>query len=100
MAERTASEVADAIDMFPGAPQFPPKLPDDELRVLRYLPDWDTVTEIHEGDAAAARRLEKRGLVKLRRWKDDPIQYMPTLYGGKMPASGVREATPAPQEPR
>lgn len=91
------------VDLFPDAPVFPVALPDDELRVLRYLPDWDavaqTVTRIDDGDYAAARRLEKRGLIKLSRWKDDPIQVYPELYGGKLPAAtSIRALTPTAEE--
>lgn len=74
-------------DLFPDALRFPPALPDDELRVLRYLPIWDTVTKIETGDEAPARRLEKRGLIKIERAKDDPIQFGYTLYGGKLYAA-------------
>lgn len=79
-------------DLFPDAPRFSVTLPEDELRVLSYLPDWEAVTRIDDRDEAAARRLEKRGLIKLHRWKDDPIAIRAALYGGKLPAANMRLA--------
>ena len=75
------------LDLFPDAPQFPPALPDDELRLLASLPIYDTTREIDWCEEAAARRLEKRGLIKIHRQKDDPIAIRPTMYAGKLPAA-------------
>ena len=75
--------------LFDQLPEFPPSLPDDELRLLAQLPDWGTVTEVDEADYPAARRLAKRGLIKIRREKDDPIALMPTWYAGRLPASRI-----------
>lgn len=73
--------------LFENLPQFPPALPDDELRLLAKLPDYSdrqSVTAVNEDEEAACRRLEKRGLIKVHRWKDDPVAYRPTLYAGKL----------------
>ena len=75
------------MDMFPDAPRFPPSLPDDEISLLAKLPDWDTVTKVDEDDEPAARRLEKRGLIKMHRWKDDDLAIRPTMYAGKLETS-------------
>lgn len=80
-------------DLFDGLPEYPPALPDDELELLRDLPDWDTVQEVPQGLEAAARRLAARGLVKTCRWRDDPISTHRTLYAGRLPAAALRSAT-------
>lgn len=85
--------------LFDAPPQFPPALPDDELRLLASLPDYDTVRELAPEEAAAARRLERRGLVKLHRWKDDPIAIRPILYAGRLPTSRVALARIVPEPP-
>jgi hypothetical protein len=77
--------------LFEDLPEFPSALPGDELRLLAHLPEWDTVEAIEPEDEAAARRLERRGLVRLHRWKDDPISIRPTLYGGKLSSAQLRE---------
>lgn len=78
--------------LFERLPEFPPALPDDELRLLATLPDYDTVREIEPDEEAACRRLEKRGLVKVHRWKDDPIAIRPTMHAGRLPAARPRDA--------
>jgi hypothetical protein len=82
-------------DLFPEAPSFPPALPGDELRLLASLPAYDTVQEISVEDEAACRRLERRGLVKVHRWKDDPIAIRPTLYAGRLYDGPVPTSTEA-----
>lgn len=76
--------------LFESLPEFPVALPEDELRLLAILPDWDTTQEIPDEDHAAARRLEKRGLIKIQREKMDPIAIMPTWFGGKLPAASLQ----------
>ena len=82
------------MSLFPFLRSHPPALPDDELRLLRDLPlytDNDPVVRaVEQEDEATCRRLERRGLVKVHRWKDDPIATRPTLYAGRLPASTLR----------
>lgn len=78
--------------LFERLPTFPPALPDDELRLLASLPDWDDVAQIAECFVAAARRLERRKLIRVCRWKDDPCAMRPTLYAGKLPAANLAQA--------
>lgn len=73
--------------LFDDLPKFPPALPDDELRLLAKLPDYEDeqrVTAVYEDDEKACRSLEKRGLIKVHRWKDDTLACRPTLYAGKL----------------
>lgn len=74
------------MELFKNLPEFPPALPDDELRLLAWLPEWPTTIDLDESDHAACRRLEKKGLVKVRRLKLDPIAVYPTWGAGKLPA--------------
>jgi hypothetical protein len=76
--------------LFEDLPEFPPALPDDELRLLAALPEWDTVSEIAEEEHAAARRLERRGLIKIQREKIDPCAMRPTWFGGVLPSATIR----------
>lgn len=79
--------------LFDSLPAFPVALPEDELRLLRSLDgcDWPTNTEIYEEDHPVARRLEKRGLVKISRMKSDPVASYPTWYAGRLPTAGIRQ---------
>lgn len=70
--------------LFGDLPTYPVELPADERLLLASLPIWDAVAQVGYLDEAACRRLEKRGLVKVHRWKDDPITIRPTLYAGKL----------------
>ncbi len=73
--------------LFSSLPQFPPALPDDELKLLAILPDYNerqSVTAVDWEDEPACRRLEKRGLIKVHRWKDDDLAARPTLYAGRL----------------
>lgn len=78
--------------LFDSLPMFPVALPDDELALLAKLDgcDWPTNREVDWEDRPAARRLEKRGLIKISRQKMDPIAIEPDWFAGKMPASGLR----------
>lgn len=78
--------------LFDNLPVFPVALPDDELRLLARLPEWTTTTEVDDEEQPAARRLEKRGLIKIQRHKMDPIAIRPTWFAGKLPASHLRGA--------
>lgn len=79
--------------LFDHLPEFPPALPDDELRLLQELPDWPTVQEIAPGDFPPARRLESKGLIKISRVKYDPCEIWPHWEGGKLPPSALRQVT-------
>lgn len=73
--------------MFKELPEFALPLPQDELRLLASLPIYgasEAVAEVDQADEAACQRLKRRGLVKVHRWKDDPIQVRPTMYAGKI----------------
>ncbi|MDP2621448.1 MAG: hypothetical protein Q8P46_14975 [Hyphomicrobiales bacterium] len=80
--------------LFSELPQFPPALSDEELQFLASLPVYDdalqTVREIAQEDERICRRLERRGLVKIHRWKDDPAGELFTMYAGKLPAATIR----------
>lgn len=84
--------------LFDDLPIFPTALPDDELALLRKLDgcDWPTEQEVDWEDRAAARRLEKRGLIKISRQKMDPIATEPEWFAGKLPTAHVR---PSPVSP-
>ena len=75
-------------DLFGGnLPKCQLPLPQDELRLLVRLPIYGpqkTMQAIEQDDEATCRRLEKRSLVKVHRWKDDPIASRPTLYAGRL----------------
>ena len=79
--------------LFDALPQFPVALPDDELRLLATLKgcDWPMNQEVAWNDYPAARRLEKRGLIKISRQKMDPIATDPEWFAGRLPASGIAE---------
>lgn len=72
--------------LFEKLPQFPHALPDDELRLLSSLPEWDVTQELSDEEHAPARRLEKRGLIKIQRHKMDTIAIAPTWFAGKLTA--------------
>ncbi len=82
--------------LFSNLPSFPTGLGDDELRFLRSLPRYDqelqTVRQVDDHEEKIARRLARLGLVKIHRWKDDPLAIRPTMYAGRLPAADVREA--------
>ena len=86
--------------LFEALPEFPVSLPDDELSLLARLNgcDWPTNQEIDWRDYPAARRLEKRGLIKIARQKDDPVAHYPTWYAGRTGSSQIRPAIE--QEPQ
>lgn len=73
--------------LFGDLPDDPAPLHPDDAALLRSLPiypetqsvDWDSDAE------ARCRRLERRGLVKVERHKDDPIAIRPTMYAGRLP---------------
>jgi hypothetical protein len=76
--------------LFDNLPQFPVALPDDELALLAKLNgcDWPSNQEVDLRDHAAARRLEKRGLIKISRQKMDPVAIDPDWFAGKLPLAG------------
>lgn len=74
-------------ELFAPLPDSVPPLAHDEASLLRHLPIYgedEHVTAIQPEWESVCRRLEKRGLVKVRRWKDDPISIRPTLYAGRL----------------
>lgn len=77
--------------LFDDLPAFPVARPDDELRLMARLPDWPTITEVDDDEHAACRRLERAGLVKVCREKNDPSAIRPTWYAGRMAASRLRQ---------
>jgi hypothetical protein len=85
------------VSLFPDLPAFPVALPDDELRLLARLRgcEWPDNQEVDQSDHAAARRLEKRGLIKISRQKMDPVSIWPDWFAGLLPTAVVRESQPA-----
>lgn len=80
--------------LFNDLPSFTVPLGQDELRLLAELPDYDShqsVRAVSGKDELVARRLARRGLVKLHQWKDDPISIRATVYAGRL-ISPVRSA--------
>jgi len=75
--------------LFGNLPEFPPAMPDDELKLLGRLPDWPTIMEVEEDEHAPCRRLANKGLVKISRQKDDPIAMRPTWYAGRTNRIGL-----------
>lgn len=74
--------------LFPALPDDPVPLPPDDAALLARLPLYGVdqcIEQIAEEDEAICHRLERRGLVKLHRWKDDPIAVRPTMYAGRLP---------------
>lgn len=74
-------------DLLPDLLPTPVRLPADERALFDRLPiygDDQRVTEVAYEEEAACRRLAKRGLVKVHRWKDDPISIRPTMYAGRL----------------
>lgn len=57
-------------------------LPQDECAMLANLPAYPTVEEVQIH--AVARRLERRGLIKIHRERDDPIAARQTWYAGRL----------------
>lgn len=78
--------------LFDHLPAFPIALPDEELAMLRSLPEWPTTVEVDPERNYLARRLERRGLIKIERYKTDPIALCPTWFAGKLPPAGLRLA--------
>lgn len=77
-----------AADLFGGLPTDLAPLPADEAALLARLPIYGAdqcVEEIGPEDEAPCRRLERRGLVKVHRWKLDPIAIRPTMHAGRLP---------------
>ena len=66
----------------------PAPLPPAEAALLGALPLYGAdqrVREIDRSDEAACRGLERRGLVKVHRWKLDPLDMRPTMHAGRLP---------------
>lgn len=67
-------------------------LPDDraplnrgDAGLLASLPTYPETAALDDWDEASARRLEKRGLIRVEREKSDPIAVRPTWYAGRLP---------------
>ena len=86
-------------DLFERLPQFPPSLTGEQLAFLRSLPLYDagrqSVRQVEDHEERIARKLEHKGLIKVHRWKDDPLAIRPTMYAGRLPSADLR-AIPAP----
>jgi len=84
------------VSLFASLPEYPVALPEDELRLLAKLTgcDWPTNQEVDWDDRPAARRLEKRGLIKISRQKMDPVAVEPDWFAGKLPVAAIRMAHP------
>ncbi|WEK42968.1 MAG: hypothetical protein P0Y64_16745 [Candidatus Sphingomonas colombiensis] len=80
--------------LFDALPVFPVTLPDDELALLSRMEgsNWPDQIEVEWQDRAAARRLEKSGLIKISRQKMDPVAIEPDWFAGKLPTAGIRAA--------
>ena len=73
--------------LFSALPTDPAPLHPDDAALLASLPVYPTVEEM-DWDLdleACCRRLERRGLVKIHRWKSDPVAIRPTMNVGSMP---------------
>lgn len=68
--------------LFDHLPTHPLPLPQSALRLWRGLPRWPITTAVDCDREADARRLERLGLVRVRRERDDPLAIRPTLYAG------------------
>jgi hypothetical protein len=86
--------MADETSLFGPLPSFPPSLPEDELRLLRELPDWPTVQDVDNADTAPLRRLQRRGLVRVTRYRE-PGGTIYVVSAGKTLATALRDATEA-----
>jgi len=86
-------------DLFERLPQFPPSLTGEQLALLRSLPLYDpehqSVRQVEDYEERIARQLERKSLIKVHRWKDDPLAIRPTMYAGRLPSADLR-ALPAP----
>jgi hypothetical protein len=73
--------------LFANLPDDPAPLPPIDAALLASLPTYPTVQEIgwDTQAEAACRRLEKRGYVKVHRWKTDTINIRPTMHVGRLP---------------
>lgn len=74
------------VEILIDLPKFPPALPDDELRLLASLPEWDTQQELTHEEWPIARRLERKGLIKISRTQE-------MLFAGKLATASLRQAT-------
>lgn len=72
------------VEILMALPRFPPALPDDELRLLAALPEWDTCQELTQDEWPVARRLERKGLVKISRSQE-------MLFAGKLATASLRQ---------
>lgn len=83
--------------LFADLPAFTVPLRPDEMRLLAYLPDYDvgqSVTEVDDVDRAACSRLERRGLVAVRRWR---IGDWSTVHAGWRSSAHIGEASAPPR---
>lgn len=70
------------IPLFGALADDPAPLPCDEAALLADLPIYPDTQRVE--DEACCRRLERRGLVKVHREKDDPVAMRPTFYAGRI----------------
>lgn len=71
--------------LFGMLPDDPAPLAADDAAFLASLPIYGTVQEVLAKDEPTCLRLERRGMVKVHRWKTDPIALRPSLHVGRLP---------------
>ncbi len=71
--------------LFGDLPDDPAPLARDEKVLLADLPIYPMTQAVSQRDEGCCRRLERRGLVKVHREKDDPIAIRATFYAGRLP---------------
>lgn len=71
--------------LFDNLPQFPPALPDEELRFLSGLPEIGTAELLDWTEWRVARSLAAKGLIKVSKCDGD-------LWAEKLPTAALREA--------
>lgn len=71
--------------LFDNLPQFPPALPDEELKFLAGLPDVGTAERLDWTEWRLARSLAYRGLIKVSKCDGD-------LWAEKLPEASLRKA--------
>lgn len=71
--------------LFDKLPEFPPALPDEELRFLASLPEPGTSQLMAWTEWRVARAVAAKGLIKVSKCAGD-------LWAEKLPAASLREA--------
>ena len=84
-ADRARLKGGDMISLFGDLPDDPAPLPSSDAGLLASLPIYPETVALDDWDEASARRLERRGVIKIHREKSDPIAHRPTWYAGRLP---------------